>query len=276
MTWLKLDDKFMNHPKIAALSDSVFRFHMAALCYCAEYETDGFVSEAVLRSKFDPRSIRSRIKVLVETPPSGGAALWHKCDGGWTINGFLDFNPSREKLERERELGRQRKEKSRRDTGRTPAVTTPVTNGVTPGGLQATRPDPTRPVVSKETNGGEGKPPKPTKARKKATRTKTIAHQMPADWAPTESHIKFAKEHPEIDLSLELVKFTGHWAGKTWKSWDGAFMKWLAQAVTYAKQDAAKNGGRRLGVTPIQPAKSGRSPAQFAAELERERIESGQ
>ncbi len=123
---------------------------------------------------------------------------------------------------------------------------------------------------------GEGKPPKPTKARKKATRTKTIAHQMPADWAPTESHIKFAKEHPEIDLSLELVKFTGHWAGKTWKSWDGAFMKWLAQAVTYAKQDAAKNGGRRLGVTPIQPAKSGRSPAQFAAELERERIESGQ
>jgi len=30
------------------------------------------------------------------------------------------------------------------------------------------------------------------------------------------------------------------------------------------------------GVTPIQPAKSGRSPAQFAAELERERIESGQ
>ena len=107
MTWLKLDDKFCGHPKIAALSDAVFRFHVTAMNYCAEYETDGFVSEAVLRSKFDPRSIRSRIKVLVETPSSGGAALWQECDGGWRINDFLDFNPSRENLERERVLGRE-------------------------------------------------------------------------------------------------------------------------------------------------------------------------
>lgn len=49
-----------------------------------------------------------------------------------------------------------------------------------------------------------------------------------------------------------------------------------AQVERLIDLNAPKALGRRLGVTPIQPAKSGRSPAQFAAELERERIESGQ
>lgn len=45
MSWLRVDDGFASHPKIAKLSDSEFRVWMRLLCYCAKYRS-GEVSEA--------------------------------------------------------------------------------------------------------------------------------------------------------------------------------------------------------------------------------------
>lgn len=41
MTWLRVDDKFPRHPKVAALTDREFRVWVRVLCYCAEYKTKG-------------------------------------------------------------------------------------------------------------------------------------------------------------------------------------------------------------------------------------------
>jgi hypothetical protein len=38
VTWLRVDDGFANHPKVAQLSDKDFRVWMRTLCYCARYQ----------------------------------------------------------------------------------------------------------------------------------------------------------------------------------------------------------------------------------------------
>lgn len=48
MSWVRLDDGFADHPKIAALDDRAFRIHIWALCYSARHLTDGFLAQEVL------------------------------------------------------------------------------------------------------------------------------------------------------------------------------------------------------------------------------------
>ena len=38
MSWLRIDDRFASHPKVAQLSDKEFRVWMRTLCFCASYE----------------------------------------------------------------------------------------------------------------------------------------------------------------------------------------------------------------------------------------------
>jgi hypothetical protein len=60
MSWLRLDDDFASHPKIAALTDRQFRVWMRVLCYCGKHqdptvdrvairEVKGLTSRSVLR-----------------------------------------------------------------------------------------------------------------------------------------------------------------------------------------------------------------------------------
>ena len=50
MSWTKLDDLFPGHPKVITLSDSAFRLHVTALCYCASQLTDGFIPSPAIRT----------------------------------------------------------------------------------------------------------------------------------------------------------------------------------------------------------------------------------
>lgn len=38
MSWLRIDDAFASHPKIAALSDRELRVWLRVLCYCSRHE----------------------------------------------------------------------------------------------------------------------------------------------------------------------------------------------------------------------------------------------
>ena len=38
MSWLRVDDRFASHPKIAQLSDKEFRIWVRILCFCAAYQ----------------------------------------------------------------------------------------------------------------------------------------------------------------------------------------------------------------------------------------------
>ncbi len=49
MGWVKLDDKFPEHPKLERIGDRAFRIHIRGLCYSALHLTDGLVPRAVVR-----------------------------------------------------------------------------------------------------------------------------------------------------------------------------------------------------------------------------------
>lgn len=105
MTWLKIDDGFGEHPKILGLSDSAFRLHVTALCYCARNLTDGFVSALALRSVGANAKLtrpNSTASTLIK------AGLWIPGNDGHWIKDYLDYNPSKAHVERERTAARER------------------------------------------------------------------------------------------------------------------------------------------------------------------------
>jgi hypothetical protein len=94
VTWVKLDDRFPDHPKVGDLSDAAFRAYVSGLCYSAEHLTDGFLPPAFI-SRSKPRTIAE----LVE------AGLWEHGNGsrGVHIHDYLEFQPSRSETEANRE-----------------------------------------------------------------------------------------------------------------------------------------------------------------------------
>lgn len=69
MAWLRLDDRFAHHPKVAHLSDKAFRAHVQTMLYCAEYDTDGLIPPTSFRLTGATPRVREQ---LVE------AGLWDR------------------------------------------------------------------------------------------------------------------------------------------------------------------------------------------------------
>lgn len=110
MPWARLDDMLPVHPKIRALSDSAFRLYISAICWSSLHRTDGYVAFNQLRFVSDVRRAQSCVEQLVQ------AGLWEAADGGWRIHDYLEYQPSAEKVQQEREAKRRRQERWR--TGR--------------------------------------------------------------------------------------------------------------------------------------------------------------
>lgn len=104
MVWVKLDDRFPEHPKVAALDAESFRSHVEALCYCGRNSTDGFIPT---------RMAGPNAEKLVK------ARLWEPRDGGYLIHGFLEYNPSAEEVKSKREQAAERMRRVRANFPRT-------------------------------------------------------------------------------------------------------------------------------------------------------------
>jgi hypothetical protein len=102
--WLRLDDAFVEHPKVIGLSDLAFRLHIKGLCYSSRYLTDGHVPETAVKDS----------KLTKELTRSG---LWAKAEGGWLIHDFLEYNPSREQVLEDRRRARERRANVTRTSG---------------------------------------------------------------------------------------------------------------------------------------------------------------
>jgi len=152
MTWVKLDDGFMGHPKVRALSHGAICLHLAALCWSSRYLTDGFIPACevgglILRYK------PAFLKEVLAVQPHQTSAVWDEAEGGYRIHDYLVYQPSARQATAERAATaeRQRKWKERA-----------VTNGVSDG---VSNTAPSRPVPSLGGNSssrgsktGEGEP----------------------------------------------------------------------------------------------------------------------
>ena len=128
MPWFRLDDSFHSHPKVIAAGNEAVGLYVRCGTYVAQHLTDGFVGKPVVLL-YGSDSLAAR---LVD------AGLWHRARGGWNIHDYLDYNPSREAVEKERKAAAERQRRrrdtvpSRRDSQRDTAVSTST----------PTRPDP--------------------------------------------------------------------------------------------------------------------------------------
>lgn len=92
MPWVKLDDAFWANPKVMAVGNEAVGAYVRILCYCGQHLTDGRIDDAATRLITKP-SICKRL---------ASHGLLTKTDAGWEIPDFLDFNPSKVKVEETR------------------------------------------------------------------------------------------------------------------------------------------------------------------------------
>lgn len=96
MPWVRLDDRFPSHRKVALLSDRAFRLYVSALCWSSENLTEGKVLDRELALVAHVRSARKAAADLE------AAGLWDRVTGGWVIHDYLEYNPDRAKVKSER------------------------------------------------------------------------------------------------------------------------------------------------------------------------------
>ncbi len=155
MAWFKVDDRAHSHPKVIDAGSSAFGLWARSGSYAADHNTDGAIPKAVARMYGSAAQARALVN----------AGLWHttghdcpRCapvpTGDYVIHDYLDYNPSREEVEAEREAARQRMKRRRSQNVR---PNNGGTNAEGSGGVRGPRPDPTRPGVPTE-----HPPPTPT------------------------------------------------------------------------------------------------------------------
>ena len=105
MPWTKIDDQFYDHPKVVAAGPLGIALFVCGLSYCSRHLTDGFISTIQVRRLIDiddPRVIAEKLIAV---------GLWERRDGGYQVHDYLDYNPSRARIEATRraraEAGRE-------------------------------------------------------------------------------------------------------------------------------------------------------------------------
>lgn len=98
MSWVRIDDAAMTHPKIVGLSDKAFRLWVWGLAYCQQHLTDGFLPRAAM----PPSSSRTAVSLVL-------ARLWDAEESGdHRVHDYLDWNDSREYVDSVRQLAKAR------------------------------------------------------------------------------------------------------------------------------------------------------------------------
>lgn len=116
--WFSLNVDYWRNPKVARAGFLAASLNLAALAYCAEQLTDGFVPYGVAPILAAPMQNYTLVteEAIYEPDPHGWAALpdelveaglWEKVTGGWLIVNYLDHQPSREQVEARRERARE-------------------------------------------------------------------------------------------------------------------------------------------------------------------------
>jgi hypothetical protein len=123
VVWVRLDDEFSEHPKVAALGDLAPLagwLHVCALCYCNRHLTDGFLPAGKLYTLASFRHLgvetggpkdtaghEHGIQIEELVAALLGVGMWDEASGGYQIHDYLDYQPSKAEYEELTEKRRQ-------------------------------------------------------------------------------------------------------------------------------------------------------------------------
>ena len=119
MTWSRFDDAARKHPKATMAGNEAWGFWCAAIMYCNQYGTDGFVPDSALATDVLPvpitkkRAVALADKLCKAKLQDDGRALFARNEvrKGYMVNDFLDWNPSKVEVESKRRAAKERKER---------------------------------------------------------------------------------------------------------------------------------------------------------------------
>jgi hypothetical protein len=261
---LTVDSKFPRHTKVAPLSDAAFRLHVAAMSYCAEHETDGFVPESEVTTLTKHTNKTELIQELEEAkgPRENGHPLWRRSARGkvtgWDIHDYLEWNESHAALEAKRKGARSR---MRANRAIEPAVDKPgpqrtfselEANKERTAEERPARASLSQVENSKQESGSSGDPdPTSNRARGGAGgRAATIA----VDWRPSAADVAFAsgKGWDPTRMTEEAERFHAHHLAKGTlsKSWAHSWITWVLQGIRFDRMDNRASGVQRAAGRP--------------------------
>lgn len=113
MAWARIDDGFVDHPKILRIWNrcpGAVGLHVRAIAYCAKHLTDGFIPEVAVETLSPNQEAREE---QVDALITEGA--WYRDEGGETfvVHDFLDYQPTRDEVTDRRKKDRERKQRER-------------------------------------------------------------------------------------------------------------------------------------------------------------------
>ena len=141
MPWIKVDDHFDEHPKMARVGPLGWALWLAGLAYCNRNLTDGFIPYITARRLVSwdflmPRNgsdIESVWTVGINTGMHGedvdselvigmlmDAGLWEECTGGYRVHDYMQYQPSKADVVAERQKWADKKRKGRTSQGDSP------------------------------------------------------------------------------------------------------------------------------------------------------------
>lgn len=104
MSWVRLDDGFMEHPKVLALTPRDFQVHMRALCYAAR-RRDPHITPPALKVVGATTQIAERLTDV---------GVWDANGDGWVIHDWTEYQSDRNEAdgetrdERRKRMARER------------------------------------------------------------------------------------------------------------------------------------------------------------------------
>lgn len=131
MPWARLDDGLLGHAKFEGIDDNLLGCWTRGLLYSTRNLTNGRIPQRFAKAKAQLRSAEALIR----------AGLWHRAKGlqticstcwemvggvpgdGWVIHDYLEYNPSKDQVQRTRRLNRERQARFRETRHVTPLVT---------------------------------------------------------------------------------------------------------------------------------------------------------
>lgn len=128
--WVKLDDQFVDHPKIVAVGPLAGWLFVAGLCYANRWLTDGFIPGNQVSRLVHTNGSTTKLvsKLCVQ-------GLWKpaECNGvtGYRVHDFLKYQPSKKHVLRERKKIADRVARWRGHIGGTNARSNNDRNAVT-------------------------------------------------------------------------------------------------------------------------------------------------
>ena len=108
MPWFRLDDSFHSHPKVLRAGNEAVGLYVRCGAYAAQHLTDGFIPEHIALLYGD----ETLVETLVTTK------LWRRTRGGWRMPDYLDFNPSKEAVDKDRKGKADRQKRWRESRSR--------------------------------------------------------------------------------------------------------------------------------------------------------------